>query len=120
MTDRELLELAAKAAGYPFDDGRFEDAAKPGAWWGWSYIESSGEPPNDSAWTELWNPLTDDGDALRLAVKLKLDIGFPNDDCVWAFARRTDVCRENPNPDPYAATRRAIVRAAAEIGKGMK
>jgi hypothetical protein len=27
---------------------------------------------------------------------------------------------ENCGDDPYAATRRAIVRAAAEIGKGMK
>ena len=31
-----------------------------------------------------------------------------------------DFVYEKYNDDPYAATRRAIVRAAAEIGKGMK
>jgi hypothetical protein len=31
-----------------------------------------------------------------------------------------EVVSENHNDDPYAATRRAIVRAAAEIGEGMK
>ena len=48
MTDRELLERAAKAAGYEY--------AKHGG-----YIVVDGIPGN-------WNPLTDDGDALRLAV----------------------------------------------------
>jgi hypothetical protein len=79
MNDRELLELAAKAAGIPF-----------------SNIEL------------VWNPLTDDGDALRLAVKLDL------------FDAATLTYEpEEYRADPYAATRRAIVRAAAEIGKGM-
>lgn len=60
-TDRELLELAAKAAGYEY--------AKHGG-----YIVVFGIPGN-------WNPLSDDGDALRLAVKLeKADkiSGYPN------------------------------------------
>ena len=51
MTDRELLELAAKAAG----------------------IKTSLHKETDSLWIDgprVWNPLTDDGDALRLAVKL--------------------------------------------------
>ena len=121
MTDRELLELAAKAAGHPFDDGHFEEAKVPGMWWGWCYIEGSGEPPNDSAWTELWNPLTDDGDALRLAVKLGMTI-YTN--ITSTYARLDDgheiVVSEERTPENYAATRRAIVRAAAEIGKGMK
>ena len=55
-TDRELLELAAKAARYQY--------AKHGG-----YIVVDGIPGN-------WNPLTDDGDALRLAVRLKIDIEF--------------------------------------------
>jgi hypothetical protein len=89
MTDRELLELAAKAAG----------ELTP-SWYG-----------NDAYFDGVlsrWNPLTDDGDALRLAVKIK-----------WVPSR-VEVVGLSMNEDPYAATRRAIVRAAAEIGRGMK
>ena len=123
MTDRELLELAAKAAGI---DGRYEDGYI-------AYFESSGVPPEDSAWTELWNPLTDDGDALRLAVKLRLNIepnyswevqgdmttSIPHESVTCGFKWEDDWCEETCNDDPYAATRRAIVRAAAEIGRTM-
>jgi hypothetical protein len=85
MSDRELLEAAAKAAGIDH--------------MGWVPAGLSmvlGVP---------WNPLTSDADALRLAVKLemfmlRIVIEIP-------FAEYDD--------DPYAATRRAIVRAAAEI-----
>jgi hypothetical protein len=100
MTDGELLELAAKAAGI---EGRFQ--------FGDMYIESA---------DELWNPLTDDGDALRLAVKLKIDTFHYAMDVV-CFAD-IEAIREIYDEDPCSATRRAIVRAAAEIeiGKGMK
>ena len=92
MTDRELLELAAKAAGLK-----------------WVEPTPDGMP---------WSPLTDDGDALRLAVKLRIHVRhFPHD--VEAQVKR-DYWHEDNGADPYAATRRAIVRAAAEIGKGMK
>jgi hypothetical protein len=58
-----------------------------------------------------WNPLTDDGDALRLAVKLDLIVTI-------GAARDCDGRLSLDNSDdPYAATRRAIVRAAAEIGR---
>jgi hypothetical protein len=56
-----------------------------------------------------WNPITDDGDALRLAVKLDL----------FDAATLTYEPEEH-RAAPYAATRLAIVRAAAEIGKEMK
>lgn len=96
MTDKELLELAAKAAGIEL---RYD---KQG-----NLIEY------------YWNPLTYDGDALRLAVKLKLQIQ-PWDDCVdsgrFPFLTHQEFYLINAH-DPYAATRRAIVRAAAEIGK---
>jgi hypothetical protein len=96
--DRELLELAAKAAGYEKDiDG---------------YYFESGFPTMIS-----WNPLTDDGDALRLAVKLGMCVNF-DEEKVGANCGRGAV--EVKGDDPYAATRRAIVRAAADIGKGMK
>ena len=102
MVDRELLELAAKAAGYEKDvDG--------------CYFES-GFPTMIS-----WNPLTDDGDALRLAVKLGMmvDVGSGGF-CTADSEELESSVNEVVTPDPYAATRRAIVRAAAEIGKGMK
>jgi hypothetical protein len=100
MTDRELLELAAKAAG----------------WEGGSNGYVCG-----SLFSE-WNPLTDDGDALRLAVKLWIHPCF-YENIIFAGVGGTMTPSVNEhvvNDDPYAATRRAIVRAAAEIGKGMK
>jgi hypothetical protein len=87
MSDSELLELAAKAAGIPESgSGRFR---KPGG--------------------ELWTPLTDDGDALRLAVTLKMDESITSP--VWVMERTSIGEYER---DPYAATRRAIVRAAGD------
>lgn len=94
MTDKELLELAAKAAGYKLDEDCYRLDIR----------ESSGAP------TE-WNPLVDDGDALRLAVRLGLFDGpeFFHFRSLERFAGQ--------DADDYTANRRAIVRAAAEIGK---
>ena len=100
MTDRELLERAAKAAGYEY--------AKHGG-----YIVVDGIPGN-------WNPLTDDGDALRLAVKLEINILPTMEEASARNPSYTTWINEDGRTDPYAATRRAIVRAAAEIGKGMQ
>jgi hypothetical protein len=57
-----------------------------------------------------WNPLTDDGDALRLAVKLNL-LSDPR------FIHERDVLMFTQGIEKLEATRRAITRAAAEIGK---
>lgn len=98
MTDRELLELAAKAA------------AMKDVWWdesGYGYPDPSNH----------WNPLTDDGDALRLAVKLGIHLTNSNT-YAWASQYWVDAT-ESLGDDPYAATRRAIVRAAAEIGRAL-
>ena len=109
MTDKELLELAAKAAGIDHPDGehsRYDD----GRLW-------------DCNGLRWWNPLTDDGDALHLAVKLKIPMKFPDwsDQCAtWGREDSNEQFIEaalDHNGDLYAATRRAIVRAAAEIGK---
>jgi hypothetical protein len=101
MTDRELLELAAKAIGLP-----------ECGWMGPAFMYVK-----DNTFTD-WNPLTDDGDALRLAVKLKLCFG-PNfeGDLAVCFGNDGRNITEAYEADPYAATRRAITRAAAEIGK---
>lgn len=109
--DRELLELAAKAAGiagvYDTDLEMlvlFDSAVVP----------------------TMWNPLIDDGDALRLAVNLHL--WFRPMAFLVPEAHEVEVhlggdgmlANEPANGAPCAATRRAIVRAAAAIGKAMK
>ena len=111
MTDRELLELAAKAAeiaGFWVDDGL---------------------NTGSNATPAVWNPLADDGDALRLAVKLRLRVFTPTTDIDVAIASCGDIrttghvhkySEDKYSTDNLAATRRAIVRAAAEIGRNMK
>lgn len=92
-TDRELLELAAKAAGY-------------------------GEPFDWPCYHGPWNPIQDDGDALRLAVKLGIELyfeGCEEDDAVWANEVMLWTDGER-----MESTRRAIVRAAAAIGESMQ
>lgn len=117
--DRELLELAARAAGFdalewvPDNNDELR-------------LQVRGRHCN---WIE-WNPLDDDGDALRLAVKLGLQYEF---DCypgttmcrarspfrvrVWAAGWHKEEIEADG--DLLAATRRAITRAAAEIGRAM-
>src|SRR5690606_9748685 len=106
MTDRELLELAAKAAGINR-----------------RYYESWGECGliNDDPDGGFWNPLVDDAQALRLAAKLHMHLEwqatgpFPTD-CVEAYQRNdtgTYFCASEPESD----YRRAIVTVAAEIGR---
>ena len=69
--------------------------------------------------TSYWNPLTNDGDALRLAVTLNMCVtSFRDEQMVgYVISGKGYNVHEAPGTDPYAATRRAIVRAAAEIGK---
>jgi len=113
MTDKELLEFAAKAAGIKLGAG----------------VDEHG------AFEENWNPLKYDADAFRVAVHLKIDVqqaggigtkskpytaviagyGVPFKSGSFSWH---DVA-EPVGSDRYAATRLAIVRAAAEIGKAM-
>jgi hypothetical protein len=107
MTDRELLELAAKAIGIdglPFLDNQYCQGALRCGYW---------DDLNESC----WNPLTDDGDAFRLAVKLNMELVVPGSGKDVYAGRLLLDAFEPVNGDPYAATRRAIVRAAAQIGK---
>lgn len=88
MNDAELTELAAKAFG----------------------IAPAG-----------FSPLTDDGDALRLVVKLKILVSYENGQVNALPPNQSSddffEAHEKYKPDPYAVTRRAIVRAAAGIGR---
>jgi hypothetical protein len=120
MTDREMLENAAKAAGINVPTK--ED-------YPYAYIDQHGihrdiSCGGDGSRMSHWNPLTDDGDAFRLAVKLRLDIEFDAESAYphHVLVEQYDLglgFREDLLDDPLAATRRAIVRAANEIGRGM-
>ncbi len=90
MTDRELLERAAKAAGMAT------------AW-----VDDFGVFCKGMDGGQRWNPLTDDGDAFRLAVALHIPI-----EGMIAFVAERE---SDWQTAPYAATRRAIVRAAASL-----
>jgi hypothetical protein len=118
--DRELLEYAAKAAGVELKYDTF------------------GQGPNAAREYCYWNPLTDDGDAFRLMVRLQLCItnvycyydehrqspttvvssgGGKLDDITVSFPTYRASFQKH---DPCTATRRAITRAAAEIGRRME
>lgn len=104
MSDRKMLKLAAKAAGYKVEYDDIEER--------W-YIE--GKPGSLRYTWPRWDPLTDDGDALRLAVKTMLLVDCDGE---YSFASLCEMeIIETCGDDACAATRRAIVRAAAEIGR---
>jgi len=113
MSDRKLLEYAAKAAGmWKTDFALDEDDlpiydAKRGMYlsWGRGY----------------WNPCNDNGNALQLAIKLHINLEFESYEVVAkTFINFGANISELPNGQTIEeATRRAIVRAAAEIGKAM-
>jgi hypothetical protein len=116
MNDREVLELAAKAAGIRC------------RWWNvkqWVNRENNaGEAKYYAGSKKIfgthhakpWNPLTDDGDALRLAVKLEMNLFLSKTECIAEFGSNVKAYENNYDG---SASRRAIVRAAAEIGKAM-
>lgn len=99
--DRELLRLAAKAARVC---GFFVDAG--------INTGSDAEPV-------IWNPLTDDGDAFRLAITVGINVFKGMAEVQRHGIGRVWADESEVAKDPVAATRRAIVRAAAEIGRAM-
>lgn len=111
MTDRELIELAAKAAGLEVC----------------GIVDGEGYPtsaiirdPIRGAY--MWNPRNDDGDALRLANKLEFSIHRQNLSIgisQYSGARGYIGGWLERSLDDDADTRRAITRAAAEIGKSI-
>lgn len=115
ISDQELLELAARAAGECFSHKL--DNGVQGKRTGPFVVRRQ-------RWTQ-WNPLTDDGDALRLAEQCSLTVCIDGTGTVSACDQRrkkdvfvTQSIRECGGSRIVAA-RRAIVRAAAAIGEGM-
>jgi len=111
-TDKELLELAAKAVGlnikmYEVDqDDNF------------SGLVVGRRGTKEKVW---WNPLRSDGDALRLAVMLNLTVctgpcqasATSISGALSGFFPKEDTIEQNA----FSAVRRAIVRAAAQVGE---
>lgn len=117
MNDKELLELAAKAnwrQELADDEVMFRYSERDN---GMLYIHADNQDHNGLDREFVWNPLQDDGDALRLAVKLKIDTKHYDGYVVCWFESFLGTGNIPYGDDPYAATRRAITRAAAEIGR---
>ena len=98
MNDRELLQLAAKAAGYTLTDHYDVE----GRYWPWCH-----------ELVQHWCPLVDDGDALRLAVKLSMF------DTRRLMEIRAELTCADPSKSDEEIMRRAITMCAAEIGRRM-
>jgi hypothetical protein len=126
-SDRELLKLAAKAAGVRYDINRVTPNPISGAFFGlWLLFDHE---PGEST-RRYWNPLTEDGDAFRLMVAIGANpaagfvtVNLPDANDPWAVVRWMDECgtekSKSNDPDPATAVRLSIVRAAAEIGRRM-
>jgi hypothetical protein len=115
-SDKKLLELAAKAAGIT-----------------WTRQYKDAEMEVMMPFTRYWNPITNDADAFRLAVKLNLHVDAnPWSTTVFAHKNTTEIdfgldcdgkertCLmfvSQTTDCPYASTRRAIVLAAAKLGE---
>jgi hypothetical protein len=92
ITDREMLELAAKAAGY--------ETIQLSDYSGFQILDAG-----DSRW---WNPLENNGDNFQLAVKLGLFLEKNVQlDLLWVTRRKLK--------DPDKFIRRSIVFCAAKI-----
>jgi hypothetical protein len=112
--DRELLELAGKAAGIPT---RIIGAA-PGSYG--LYPDTDGV--DKFCCVSQWNPSKDDGDCARLEAALGLNVTWCS---LHVFAESNDGLAgwierySSHNGDKQAARRMASLRAAAEIGRTM-
>lgn len=102
ITDDELIAFAAKAAGLSNPSG------------------------DDDIWHDAtvghdvqWNPLEDDGDTLRLAIRLEINVTFSRKYVTACAESRAGVGISEHSKDRNAAVRLAILRVAAEIGKAV-
>jgi hypothetical protein len=116
VTDtRNLLELAAKACGYPvvFLDEHGTTGVN-------GYFPMGHDEHGDVS--EWWNPHTDDGDCLRMIAKLRIDV-------VWIALSDAVQCTHmgagakiesfTNHESPDAALRLCALRVAAMMGEQM-
>lgn len=97
MSDRDLLEAAAMAAG--------QERSAAGDLW-------------SNARGALWDPLTDDGDNARLRRTLRIVVQWFSTEVAamhWDDQGRGRSWAEEYGDEPAAAERRAVVRAAAAL-----
>ena len=108
MTDKELLELAAKAAGVTI--GVVKEPKGHPAWCDHCVVDGYDHM--------MWAPFIDDAQAFRLMVELGLEVRTDGPYLIAVTPRYVDNELYEPRgEDPYAAVRRGIVKAAAEIGR---
>ncbi len=114
MSDKELLELAAKAMGL-----RVHEVDNLGSW---VYAPSKVEAGQDQI--VQWNPLIPSEDTVRMIAKLGLEhyegaYGVPAAHVGFYIGQRQYFIIEPHGDDPAFALCRAATRAAAEIGRRM-
>lgn len=98
---RNLLERAAKAAGYTL---AFQGAE--------ALLAIDGAP------SRSWRPHLDDGDSRRLEVRMSMWVEVSaRETCAQASGFK--LCSESHNGDKEGATRMAVLRAAAAAWQGM-
>lgn len=122
--DRELLALAAKAAGINCRWWKVRQWKERAAKYGKVKYSTGTKDVFGTHHAKPWNPLADGGEALNLSAFLKIDI-YHGSQLVETFHSR-DLVSVGVIAEYFAdethraeAMRRAIVRAAAEIGKAM-
>ena len=119
---RELLTLAAKAAGLTADTQGRDDATimACGLWLDREHASAANE------WHRDWRPHLDDGDGARLEAALELDVVWYGHYVqvrhmrAWGHmhAPGNATFKDHGN-DKQAARRMATLRAAAAIGRSM-
>lgn len=111
-TDRELLELAAKAVELEIKPAEVKNVTAKGD------VRFIGYMTEPEQWPRGWfDPLNNDSDAFRLEVALELDVTWDGHEAVYVggFCE----CFADHGGDKQAARRKACLRAAAEIGRSM-
>lgn len=104
---KELLTLAAKAMGFRIHVWQMDENDDE--------VGATCSHPGKNLPKFNWDPRTDDGDALRLAVKLEISIDF-GDACAWKHYKG-ELIQEYWGGDYPKCYRQAIVRVAAAIGE---
>lgn len=111
-SERDMTRLAALAAGYAVyeEDGEF--------------FHHNPTVRECGGWRLTWAPGENDGDSRRLEVRVGITVHRAQNYVVaikeFGFMRDYVTCHEDHGDDPAAATRRAVLRAAAEIAKAQQ